>query len=61
MFDSAEKSKRDRYDAFAPERGATFVPHVIETNDVGLNPYAKRFLQDNFALCNEQRCDGGGG
>ena len=31
-FDSAENSKRDKYDAFAQERGATFVPLVMEAN-----------------------------
>lgn len=32
MFDNTEKSKRDKYDAFAQQTGASFVSLVMEAN-----------------------------
>ena len=43
VFDSAEKEKMDKYDAFARERGATFIPLVMEANG-GWSRTAQNYL-----------------
>lgn len=47
LYDSTEKAKGYKYDAFALERGASFVPLVMEANG-GLSKCAQKILTRKY-------------